>query len=248
MGDMLDGLRRLQDIELQLNSLRQDEERHLRQVRSADRQIQQINNTIDALRADHEKRKRDAEQFSEAVKTRESAVLKHREALLQARTNKDYAAILTSINTEKADSAKLEQQALEKLSELDGIQAKIDEQVANRQAIEKRRETALERLESHRQQNADERNSLERQRQEAASGLPPTILSTFERIAEKHEGEALVELVRLHPKREEYACSGCNITVTLEHIMTLKSRDEVQFCGMCGRILYLPAADRAGAK
>jgi predicted nucleic acid-binding Zn-ribbon protein len=56
---------------------------------------------------------------------------------------------------------------------------------------------------------------------------------------------ALVE--RVHPKRVEYVCSGCNMSVTLEIVNALQSRDEVQTCQICSRILYfeVPASAMA---
>jgi predicted nucleic acid-binding Zn-ribbon protein len=38
---------------------------------------------------------------------------------------------------------------------------------------------------------------------------------------------------------EEYNCAGCNMKVTLEIVSALSSRDDIQLCGSCGRILYL---------
>ena len=44
---------------------------------------------------------------------------------------------------------------------------------------------------------------------------------------------------RLRPKRDDYTCEGCNMGVTLEIVNSLQTRDEIQLCGVCRRILYL---------
>ncbi len=35
------------------------------------------------------------------------------------------------------------------------------------------------------------------------------------------------------------SCGGCNMKVALEIINALQSRDEIQTCSACGRLLYL---------
>ena len=49
----------------------------------------------------------------------------------------------------------------------------------------------------------------------------------------------MAALQRIHPRRDDYVCSGCNITVSLEVVNALHSRDEIQACKSCGRILFI---------
>ncbi|MHC4063035.1 MAG: zinc ribbon domain-containing protein [Planctomycetota bacterium] len=244
MGGILDALHRLQEIETQLNRLRREEEQKARVIRNVARQVHKIDQELARLEAEQAARQAEVDQLDQDVKTREAVILRHREALLKARTNKDYAAILTSINTEKADTAKIERLALDKLGEVERLSEQATSRAQQRDALEQRQASYKLALEDYRQETADERERLQAQRDIAANDLPSTALATFTRVADKHEGEALAEMVRLHPKREEYACCGCNMTVTLESVNALRSRDEIQFCKVCGRILYLgsPAA------
>ena len=239
MGGMLDALHRLQEIETQLGRLRREEAGKARQVRNLERQILRIDEDIERLEAEQAARQTEVDRFERDVKIREESILRHRDGLLKARTNKDYAAILTSINTEKADSAKIERLALEKLGEVERFQEEVASRAQQRGKLEERLATCRQALQDYRDQTAEEREDLLRQREIAASELAPTALATFTRVAEKHDGEALAEVVRLHPKREEYACGGCNMTITLENVAALRARDEIQFCYVCGRILYL---------
>jgi predicted nucleic acid-binding Zn-ribbon protein len=78
------------------------------------------------------------------------------------------------------------------------------------------------------------------QRAESCTIIPPEALSIFERACEKHEGEATAIINKVHPKREEYICSGCNMSVRLETVNALKiSRDTVLQCEICSRILFI---------
>src|SRR5262249_41228510 len=62
----------------------------------------------------------------------------------------------------------------------------------------------------------------------------------FDRLAERHEGEALSALSKPDPRREEYVCSACNMELVTDVYNKLHSRDELVFCPSCRRILYIP--------
>ena len=89
---------------------------------------------------------------------------------------------------------------------------------------------------------------LEAQREEASEEVPPEALRTFERARDKHDGEAMAMVEQPHPRRAEYICSGCNMSITLETINSLQSRDDVQVCHVCSRILYLDTTAKAAAR
>ncbi len=239
MGELIASLQRLQEIELELNRIRKGEEAKLRQISGASRKIVRLDDDLLDLGRTSDQLQRESNALELEVKTREAAVTKHREELLKARTNKDYATILTAINTEKADTSKIEQLALEKLTEVEGFQAQITTREEEKSGIQARQDKVQAALDAYRAETADERERLEQSRKEASTTLPASALSTFTRVADHHEGEALAEVLKIHPKREEYACGGCNMQIPLDSVNTLRSRDEIRFCASCGRIHYL---------
>ncbi|MCH7813834.1 MAG: hypothetical protein IID40_07415 [Planctomycetes bacterium] len=239
MGRILDALHALQEIETELGRLRRGENDRTRLVQSAERQIRRTNEKLSQFESERAATQLEVDRYDTQVKSRDETICKHREALLTARTNKDYAAILTSINTEKADSAKVEKLALEKLAEFERIAEQVASFAEEKSKFDARLAKAKQAAQDYLDETHQEREELLGRRREASEGLPPTALATFTRVAEKHDGEGLAEVVRLHPKREEYACGGCNMTVPLDHVNALAARDEIQYCLVCGRILYL---------
>jgi predicted nucleic acid-binding Zn-ribbon protein len=246
MGELITALQRLQEIELELNHLRRQEERKKRQVNIAERQIRQIDEEVAELQAECARQQREVDQLDHDVNTRKMSIAKHREELLRVRTNKDYAAILTAINTEEADKAKIEKLGLEKLAALEAIQEKVKERTDEQATIRTRMEAASRALEEHRAENAEQRTALEQQRDAAAEALPISAVATFSRVAQRHDGEALAEIIRQHPKRHEYACSGCNMQIPLDAVNTVRSQDEIKMCPSCGRILCAPENSATG--
>lgn len=240
MGDTLEALQRLQAIELKLAELRRAREARERRIDHCQRQIKKADERLQESAITIRNRQMSLDAFQLDVSQREQAIDKHRQALNTAKTNKEYAGILTALNTEKADTAKLETEMLQLMEEMQTLKDEatlVEDQKEQLAADATKAEVALGEFEADSKVSFDE---LQTRRDECAEGLEPTTLSTFSRVAEHHDGEALVPAVRLHPKREDYLCSGCNMTLTMEVISILQSGSNIEVCKVCGRILYLP--------
>lgn len=242
MGQTLEALHRLQTVEKQLAEIRNDREGKVRRVEFQKRQAEKVEERLQqSLTAARQAQMRlDALQLD--IAAREDSVAHHRLALNKAKTNKEYAAVLSAMNTEKADNAKLEAEVLQLMQEqqdrsdeakrIQDERAKAEQDVARAQA-------ALDEYDNKTRARLD---PLSAQRAECAKHIEPTTLATFNRVAQHHDGEAMVPIVKSHPRRSEYMCGGCNITITLEMLNSLQSRDEIQTCTACGRILYVETA------
>lgn len=239
MGETLEALQRLQSIELQLAEIRRDREAKARRVEHHKRQIRKAEEKLATGQAAIRERQARADALQLEAASFEESIDKHRQALNTAKTNKEYAAILTAMNTEKADCAKLETQIIQ---ELDGIQSLRDDAAKIEASVVKLSEEAVlaeAALRKHDGKWQQQREALQADREVCADKVPPAALAIFNRVAEHHDGEALVPVAKLHPKREEFICSGCNMKLTLEVINSLHTRDEIQVCTVCGRILHL---------
>jgi len=249
MGQVLEALHRLQAVERQLAEIRRNRNTKVRRVEYHKRQVKEAEEKIQKNELIIRQRQVRLDALQLDVASREETINKHRQALNTAKTNKEYAAILTAMNTEKADNAKFETEILHLMDEIQRLTDEAATLQAKRAKLEENVTRAEEILHTLDAETKAERDELQAKRDVCAEQLEPTTLITFTRVADRHDGEALVPLTRLHPKRDEYICSGCNLKVTLEVVNSLQTRDEVQFCTVCGRILYLdtPSKQRAGA-
>lgn len=242
MGEILESLRRLQDVELQLATIRRKREAKTRRIATHQRQAKQADQKLDAHRRKMRERQIRLDTLTLEVSTREQAINKHREALNKAKTNKEYGLILAAMNMEKADTAKLESHVLELMDEIQKLQNEAAEIEAEKARLQENVAAAEKVLQAFDDQSREGLSELEAKREECADSIAPATLMSFTRVAERHDGEAMAPVSKLHPKREEYMCDGCNMKVTLEIVSSLQSRDDIQLCNSCGRILYLDAA------
>jgi uncharacterized protein len=247
MGPTLEALHRLQNIESQLRSVREQIESKRRTVQAHQRRVA----TLDRQIADNHDQCRGAQSEADRLeldrKTHEAHIAKLRETLNKTKTNKEYAAILTQLNTDKADAVKIEDAALVAMSKVDEFRKQEVELKAARERellkISEMRKSA-EEIEAR---FSAKLKDLEARRESATDGIAPEVLSLFDRACEKHDGEGMAAIEQTHPKREEYTCSGCNMSLTLETVNSLQSRDAVVQCQTCSRILYLESRAGVGA-
>lgn len=248
MGELLESLHQLQTLEIELAAIRRDREFKVRFLEARRRKVQKIDERLAA----HEKQLRDRQIQLDAlsldVAAREDAIANHREALTKAKTNREYAAILSAMNTEKADNLKIETDVLQRMEDVQKSKDEQTEMEAEREKLLADVVRAEHAVETYDEDRKAERTALEARRDDQAYHVEPTAMAAFQRVALKQDGEAMATITKIHPKKEDYVCGGCNMKVSLEVVSSLQSRDDIQLCQVCGRILYLPtrAAQRAG--
>lgn len=247
MGAIINALFRLQRIERELAALRGKEESFRRMARAGAKQLEKQESQRQAHMAEIARCQVEINQTDLEIKSFEESVNRHRQALNTAKSNKEYAAILTALNTEKADSAKRETQILQLMSKMDQMRLEATKFDEEKQKIESRIRKHEQELAAYLQEHRDDYERLERDRQQAAENVPYSVLQTFERIAAHHDGEAVADVVRLSSRGHDYVCGGCNMSMPLELVNKLRSRDEVQVCNSCGRILHIEQQTGVGA-
>jgi len=239
MGVILEELRRLQTLEMQLAAIRRNRDSKVHQVEIRRRQLRLLDEN---LQQNHHKA-RDCQMRLDAltleVTVREDSVGKHRQALNKAKTNKEYAAILAAMNTEKADTSKVENSVLQLMEELQRIKAEGATIEAERAKLLEHAAAAEESLRAFDAQSQKECEGLQTGRDAFAGKITAAAIDMFNRVAQRHEGEAMAPITKIRPKRDEWTCGGCNMKVALDVVNALQTRDEILLCNVCGRILYL---------
>ncbi|GAG13607.1 unnamed protein product, partial [marine sediment metagenome] len=156
----------------------------------------------------------------------------------------EYAAVLTQLNTTKADNSKIENQILELMKDIEADEDEcegIQNQIAERkQALEQtRKETELlaTKLEAEIEEIQDEWNRV-------AQTIPAEPLQVFKRVAETYDGQAVAIVEQQGGKTEVYSCGGCFMGIIAESVNLLLTKDDIIRCPNCTRILVLSSAER----
>ena len=239
MGATVEALLALQDIELQIVDIRRQLSAKERAVARQQAKLRAAEDAFTEGKADLRNTQVAADAADLDLKGRDASVNKLRDTLNTVRTNKEYAAILSQLNNEKADRTRVEARALELMSEVDNKKKALADLDAATKDESRRLDNLKAQLEQARGSFNDRLHALQKQRDEAAGHLDPKALDVFNRISERYDGEAMARVIQVHPRRQEYSCEGCNMSLTAERANQLLSRDEMGTCGSCGRILHM---------
>lgn len=240
MGPKLQALLELQDIELQIVDIKRQLARRERAVAAQARKLTELREQLLAERHELRQAQMQVDEVDLELKSRTAHIDKLRERLNSVKTNKEYAAVLGELNNEKADANKLESRALEMMGKVEAQKSVF----AERQKSEQHEVDRLRDLEAQlgqaQQSFSDKLGALQQRRDAAAEKVGDhEALLQFDRLSERYDGEALAQIERTHPRRDEFTCGGCFMSLSAEIANAVLSRDEVQTCSSCGRILWM---------
>jgi len=239
MGPVLNGLKKLQKVENRLRAEKAKLTRCRRNVLIQENQVRSLQNALEAKREEVQLTKVQCDRLELELKARDEEISRLRASLNSAKTNKEYAAVLTQLNTTKADNSKIETQILELLKDIEADEAECLE-------IEKQIEEQKRQLEKTRGESEvlaakyeAEIEEIQAEWDRVAKDVPPGPLEIFKRVAETYDGQAVTTVEQQDGKKGGYSCGGCFMGITAESVNLLMSRDEIIRCPNCTRILVL---------
>lgn len=239
MGPILHGLINLQRVENRLRAVKTKLARSRRSVLFQENQLRTLQSGLEAKHEEIKMGRLHVDRLELELKIRDEQIAKLRNALNLARTNKEYSAVLTELNTNKADDSKLESQVLELMKNIEAdqaacvqIQAQIDEQKVKLDQVRAEVEGKAVELEK-------EIDQIQQEWDIAASKVPAAAMAIFKRVAETYDGEAMAEVEKATENSASFTCGGCFMGVPAEVVNILSAKDELIRCSNCTRILYL---------
>jgi uncharacterized protein len=239
MGSVLQALIKLQSVENRLRAAKAKLARCRRNVIIQENQIRTLQNTLEAKKEEIQLTTIQSDRLELELKIRDEEIAKLRASLNSARTNKEYAVVLTQLNTTRADNSKIESQILELMRDIEVDQAET--QKIQQQVEEQKQKLELVRKESEQLATKYEAeiDQIQSEWDEAARQVPAEYLEIFKRVAETYDGEAVAIIEQHEGRTGAYTCGGCFMGVTDECVNLLMTRDEVFRCPICTRILVL---------
>jgi len=234
MNDAIRGLVRLQELDKELDVVRQHAakiapKRDAVAARRAALQAQHENSKKALI--DAQVKKKNLEMDIEA---KDQVVRKSSGELNSVKSNDAYKALLTQIDAAKKEKSAIEDQVLVLMETIDGLQksAKAAEAEYQKQRADLDAEDATLNAEE-----AADKASAEAKRGERdafAAGLPIAARERYESIQRGRPGfQAVVPL-------QEMICGGCRTGLTASLLNEVMKGKDLVACESCSRILYIP--------
>ena len=127
MGPVLNGLLKLQSVENRLRTEKGKLTRCRRNVVIQENLIRSLQNALEAKKEEIQLAKVQFDRLELELRTKDETITRLRASLNNAKTNKEYAAVLTQLNTTNADNSKIETQSLELLKDIDADESECDD-------------------------------------------------------------------------------------------------------------------------
>ncbi len=237
MGPVLNGLVKLQSVENRLRAAKGKLTRCRRNIVIQENQIRSLQNALEAKTEEIQLTKVQYGRLEMELKTRDDEIQKLRASLNTAKTNKGYAAVLTQLNTTKADNSKIENQLLDLLRDIETDEAEckeiakqIEEQKTHLEQVRDEAEVLVGKYQA-------EIDEIQKEWDGVAKSIPAEPLKVFDRVADTYDGHAVANVDVQDGKRGGYSCGGCFMAITAESVNLLMTKDDIIRCPNCTRIL-----------
>ena len=145
-------------------------------------------------------------------------------------TNKEYDAMMETIDYEKNLVSEKETELLTLMETKDTLSKEIEEDQSNLDTLIQDLASKKEALESKLSEVSDEKNSLEEERNNIIKNIDDSILAQYETIYEARNGVAVAEIL-------DDSCGECGAFIPAQLVNEALAK-QVVFCGNCGRFLY----------
>ena len=166
------------------------------------------------------------------LQAKEGDIAKSNSQLSQLKTNKEYQAKMTEIESFKADKSIFEEKILLLYDEGDNINSEITKEKGVLAEEEKNYLFQKKTVEDAVRDIEEKLKVLETKRNQILPEIDKSSLSRYERVLENKKGLAIVPV-------KGNSCGGCFMNVPEQSINEIKMQDKLIFCEMCARILYL---------
>ncbi len=229
MKEIIDRLKSLNKIDIQLQMIKKDMDRLPREL--LDKQVlpKTLKGTIDRAKTEISRLKLDAESIELEIKAGEEALKRYSGQMNVLRTSKEFETVKRQMDAQRIWNKENEGKALELLEQVDAKQKDVENNQAALVEAEKVLATETAKVDSMVAELKAQFDKLATERTELAKDLPDKELIIYDRIA-AGRGQAIATVDR-------GICSACFMKIPAQvHNMALLAKELVT-CPSCGRIL-----------
>ena len=231
MDAQLQTLIDLQGFDARIASLEADAVRLPKQIEAIQAALAEAKRTVETVKTKVDTTKKDLRAKEKDLEVANVKRQKLEGRLYEVKTNKEYSAVLLEIEEAKQEKAKTEEEILNlmEMQERLGVDIKDAEQ-----RFKTREEQARQDEGTVRRKLAAVLQELEivrAERNSRAKEIPPSLVTSYERIARARGGVAVAAV------SVSAVCGGCRVSIRPQAIQELRSATLMR-CESCGRYLY----------
>ena len=196
--------------------------------------IQKFTAKLEQLQAEHRTLVAEAKKKEQDVAVHDQAIAKRKQQLQEAKTNKDYQALLLQIQTDEAARSALDDGALEAMEKADKFANNFSPAEAEVQKAQELYETTKKKFLAEKPHIESEIADYNGQLQAEEVKLPKEFREVYNRLIRSVGGANALAVV----ENQKY-CGGCNHQIPVNSLAHILAKKPVT-CSSCARLLYVP--------
>ncbi len=149
----------------------------------------------------------------------------------EIKTNKEYQALLSEIDSIEKERWSIEEQILIIMEEIDAVSKQISSEEIKLNADKKKYEELKQKLLEEKASIEKELENIKEIRSKVATLIEDDLYKLYINLIENYNGLAVVEA-------KDEICLGCNMNIPPQLFVELKKNDDILNCPQCGRILF----------
>ena len=231
MREQLELLWELQKIDLELRSIQGERDRYPKEIKKLDEKqkiekerIQKEKEKIESLEKTRREKEGQLNLEQEKIKRAEGR-------MSEVKTNKEYQALLSEIDTVKEANSRMEEEILQVLDEIDELKKDLHKR-------EKEVGITLDKFEAERKRIQEKIAFDERvwtdqvgRREVLSKKIESKLLKLYNTLKEKRQGVGVVSI-------KSETCQGCFVNVPPQMFIEVQKNNALIRCPNCNRMLY----------
>lgn len=226
---VLDGL---QELDLKIDSLNGDVKSLEEGVAALEAEIADAESSIQARNEELAALEDEKRQIEENLAAEIENISRSEVRLKEIKTQKEYQAVSKEITTAKKLKTELEEQVLQKITQIDEVRTDVNGRQENLQLltqnIGERKAELVGQIDQLKSAMAEENTA----REDAVKALPASVVRRYTLLRQQRRGIAVVEA-------REGCCSGCNMNLPPQLYNSLYRGEDLITCPHCQRILVM---------
>jgi hypothetical protein len=177
-----------------------------------------------------------------SIAEKEEEIRKHQRDLNMIKDNDAFKVLLGEIEAAKQQQDGIETEILGLLEAIDKAAADEKKQRQETVKLEEEKNLRSQALEAAKKDCEAALEAAKAERADAAAKISEEIVEKYEFIRAQRKGLAIVRVKE--DKTGKISCGGCNMGLTAQKIVDIKTPDALVFCDDCQRMIYLDVIHR----
>jgi len=221
----------LQKIDLELRGIKEEKDRYPKEIKKLDEKQKIEKERIQKEREKIESLEKTRRQKEGHLNTEQEKIKRAEGRMSEVKTNKEYQALLSEIDTIKEANSRIEEEILQVMDEIDELKKDLSKR-------EKEMGSTLEKIEGEREKLQEKTAQGEKawserveRRELLSKQIESKLVKLYNTLKEKRQGVGVVSV-----KNE--TCQGCFLNVPPQMFIEVQKNNALVRCPHCNRILY----------